>query len=588
MGHPADRVSHERRALGVSRFGACPPADEGNGSGFPSGADGLRRGNVFTTHTAVPAGFDLFSRDLVQKYFAEYAKELGIDVDRLMRLARHAADEQETRFNMAIFALRNTSTINAVSRLHAEVSQKLFSASFPDIPTDEVPILHVTNGVHLESWASSDMMGLLTRYLSEQWMLETSNAKVWEAVDRIPDTEFWRTHERRRERLVAHARKRLAQQLRARSALPEEIEEAAEVLDPRALTIGFARRFATYKRATLLFRDPERLEKILNDADRPVQIIFSGKAHPADEAAKSYIKDIVHFARRPGMRDKIVFLENYDLGVARDLVTGVDLWLNTPRRPLEASGTSGMKALVNGALNCSVLDGWWAEAYGPEYGWAVGAGEVYEKAEYQDDVESNALYDLLEKEIVPTFYKRTKDGLPRSWIAMMKTSMKHLCPMFNTDRMVQQYVETLYRPAKEYYEKLAADNFGASRAYTRYRLHTRENWNDVRIEERRGERKRHSLHGRGDRRESDRGARRRPPRRRSCGNLRWFTGRESRVSKRRRDKDESGGRSGWPSVSLRRALPVCRRGSARHRRSGDSVQRALRPFPHALPLIRWG
>jgi len=440
-------------------------------------------GNVFTTHTAVPAGFDLFPRNLVEKYFREYLREMNIDVERMMRLGRHKADKPEQPFNMAIFALRNTSNVNAVSRLHAKVSRKMIASGYAGIQEDEIPISNITNGVHFETWASADMKELLTRYLSSEWVEDTSSKDVWAAVGKIPDTELWLTHERRRERLVAFVRRQLFRQLKRRNATAEDLRMAGEVLNPRALTIGFARRFATYKRSTLILSDPDRLARMLTDTQRPVQIIFAGKAHPADDAAKELIRRIVHFARRPGLRDHIVFLEDFDLRMARYLVSGVDLWLNNPRRPNEASGTSGMKAVVNGGLNCSVQDGWWDEAYSPEVGWSIGAGEEYRDHQYQDQVEYNALYNLLEKEIIPVFYDRTRDGLPRSWIAMMKSSMKMLCPRFNTDRMLQQYTKRFYLEGEKNYRSLSENDFKGAKEYAAWRRRLRENWEGVRIDE---------------------------------------------------------------------------------------------------------
>ena len=439
-------------------------------------------GNLFTTHTPVPAGFDLFDAELMKKYFQHYVEGLGMDMDDLLRMGRRPNPKPTDPFNMAIMALSNATFTNGVSKLHAQVTRTMAVDGFPGIPEDEIPIQHITNGIHLRSWISHDMAELLDRYLGSNWINYPVMAETWEKVNRIPGTELWRTHERRRERLVSFARHRLKRQLVGRGASSEEIHRAEEVLNPEALTIGFARRFATYKRATLLLEDPDRFVRLLTDPQRPVQLIFAGKAHPHDEAGKEFIKQIVHFARHERLRDRIVFLENYNLSVSHYLVQGVDVWLNSPRRPMEASGTSGMKVSANGGINLSVLDGWWDEGYTPEVGWAIGKGEVYSDPKYQDAVESNALYDLLEKDIVPLFYSRGRDQLPRGWISKMKASMSALTPVFNTDRMVRQYNDNYYMVAKNHFERLSADGFKLTKALTDWKLSVLRHWKEVAIE----------------------------------------------------------------------------------------------------------
>jgi starch phosphorylase len=325
------------------------------------------------------------------------------------------------------------------------------------------------------------MAGLFDAYLGPRWVSHPVDQSVWERVEQIPDAELWRTHERRRERLVGFARRRLRTQLEQRGAPPAEREQAEEVLDPKALTIGFARRFATYKRATLLFRDPGRLSRILGDRDRPVQIIFAGKAHPADQEGKDFIRQVIHFARQPEFRQRIVFLEDYDIKVGRYLYQGVDVWLNTPRRPLEASGTSGMKATANGAINISILDGWWDEAYDGTNGWAIGRGEEYQDTTYQDQVESQALYQILESEVVPMFCARGRDGLPREWIRRMKHAMRTICPAFSAYRMVREYTERLYIPAGQQWERLGADGLARARGLAAWQERVRTTWKDVAV-----------------------------------------------------------------------------------------------------------
>ncbi|MBI4533278.1 MAG: alpha-glucan family phosphorylase, partial [Candidatus Melainabacteria bacterium] len=355
-------------------------------------------GQIFTTHTAVPAGIDKFSPEIIERYLGDYYRSLGLNKEEFLSLGRANREDMHEPFSMAHLAIKLSSRTNAVSRLHGEVSRKLFGSVWKDIPVPEVPITHITNGIHTRSWISEEMADLYDRYLGPKWSEDIGEQNVWKKVEEIPDEELWRIHERRRERLVAFCRTRVRLQLERRGALPSEVKEALEVLDPEALTIGFARRVATYKRATLLLRDPKRLAAILSSKDRPVQIIIAGKAHPEDAPAKELIRQLVHFSRQSEVKGRFVFLEDYDISVARWLVQGVDVWLNTPRRYLEACGTSGMKVVFNGGINVSVLDGWWDEAYDANAGWAIGHGEVYSDPHYQDDVESNALYDLLEKE----------------------------------------------------------------------------------------------------------------------------------------------------------------------------------------------
>ncbi len=440
-------------------------------------------GLVFTTHTPVPAGNDYFAPELVDKYFASYYRELGLSRQEFLGLGRQNPGNDREDFCMTVLALRMAAFSNGVSRLHGQVSRKMWQNIWPGVPVQETPITFITNGVHAPSWISGDMAGLFDRYLGPRWREDPGDPNLWRRVHQIPDEELWRTHERRRERLVAFARSRLRDQLAARGAPLFEVAQAEEVLNSEALTIGFSRRFATYKRSTLLLRDPERLARILGHRDRPVQFIFAGKAHPQDTPAKELIRQIIHFERQPEVRRRMVFIEDYDMVVARYLVQGADVWLNTPRRPLEASGTSGMKATLNGAMNLSTLDGWWAEGYTVNAGWAIGSGEEYNDEAYQDEVESNALYDLLEKEIVPLFYTRGADGLPRAWISRMKAAMRAICPTFNTNRMVCQYTEEFYLPAMKRYNVLAENQMERARALAAWRARARQSWASLKIVE---------------------------------------------------------------------------------------------------------
>ncbi len=436
--------------------------------------------NLFTTHTSVPAGIDLFDAGLVEKYLGPYYGTLGISRSEFLSWGREVPSDDGSPLNMLVLALRLAGQTNAVSQLHGEVSRRLWRNVWPGVPEREVPIIAINNGVHTRSWISQDLAGLFDRYLGPRWTEWPSDQTVWDAVDEIPDEELWRVHERRRARLVAFARRRLREQLEKRGSPPAEIAYAIERLDPDALTIGFARRFAVYKRATLLLRHPQRLAAILTNRERPVQVIISGKAHPKDNPAKELIRQLIHLTRENGLAN-VVFIEDYDMNVARYLLQGADLWLNTPVLMREASGTSGMKASANGVLNLSVLDGWWAEAYHPDIGWAIGRGEVYEDRNYQDEVESNALYDLLEKDIVPLFYNRASDGLPRAWIRRMKDAMRAVVPMTNTNRMVIEYTERLYQLAERRFERLSADGFARARVLNAWKANLYRHWHEVEV-----------------------------------------------------------------------------------------------------------
>ncbi len=438
---------------------------------------------VFTTHTPVEAGHDYFSEELVQRYFGAYLQSLGLTMPQFMALGRIRPDQE---FCMTVLALRLASRCNGVSKLHGEVSRRVWQPLWPGVPLDEIPIRHVTNGVHFRSWMSLEMNQLYDRYLGPQWREEPVNGSVWKRVESIPAEELWRTHEQRRVHLVTWARRRVRQQRIRRGAPPSEIAAADEILDPDALTIGFARRFATYKRATLILRDMERLKRMLHSADRPVQIIFSGKAHPRDEAGKELIRQISTVTRDPELGRRVVFLTDYDMAVARYLVEGVDVWLNTPLRPYEASGTSGMKAAANGVLNLSVPDGWWDEVWNNPansqlIGWSIGLGENYQDQEYQNELESKALYELLESDVIPAFYDRGSDRVPRQWIERMKASISTLCPFVNTHRMVSEYMCHYYTEAHSHYRTLNEGGAARARALSAWMARVREQWPRVRI-----------------------------------------------------------------------------------------------------------
>jgi len=440
---------------------------------------------VFTTHTPVEAGHDYFSLDQTDRYFGDYARHLGLSRLDFLALGRLASDEQK-EFCMTVLALRLSSNNNGVSKLHGDVSRRMWQGLWPAVPTDEIPIQHITNGVHFRSWTSLEMNQLYDRYLGPLWREEPASSEVWGRVYSIPAEELWRTHERRRERLVAWSRNWVRRQRLRRGAPQQEIEAAEEVLDPDALTIAFARRFATYKRATLILRDLPRLERILTNSQCPVQLIFAGKAHPRDDAGKELIRQIADLARRPELGRHLLFLEDYDPAVARCLVQGADVWLNTPLRPNEASGTSGMKAAANGALNLSTLDGWWDEVWHSQepparIGWAIGKGESYQDPAYQDQVEAEALYDLLERDIIPLYYDRGPDRLPRKWIEHMKASIATICPFVNTHRMVKDYTQ-VYLKAHEQYRTLELDNAARAKALAIWVARLHQEWPHVRID----------------------------------------------------------------------------------------------------------
>jgi starch phosphorylase len=442
----------------------------------------MRASNIFTTHTPVPAGLERFGYDLIDEHFTDYFPTLGLTRDEFIALGRESMGDYEL-FSMAVLALKLSADANGVAKLHGRVSREMWQWMYPNIPQPEIPITSVTNGIHVQTWISREMGTLFDRYLDPTWKTNEGDPSVWQQVDAVPDSELWRTHERRRERLVAFARRRLHQQLVRRGVSQSEVAAAEEALNPDALTIGFARRFATYKRATLLFRDIDRLIRLVNDPERPIQIIFAGKAHPHDEEGKAFIRHIVRMARMPELRHAIVFLENYDMQVARYLVQGVDIWLNNPRRPKEASGTSGMKVVYNGGLNFSILDGWWAEAYNPDVGWAIGNGEEYRETqtEQQDHIESQALYNVLEQDIIPTYYERGRDGLPRQWIYKVKESIKLLAPYFNTRRMVQEYAELFYLPTYERFEALTTPDMTAGIDFAEWRKRLETSWRGIRV-----------------------------------------------------------------------------------------------------------
>ena len=443
---------------------------------FEEALEAARSSNVFTTHTPVPAGIDLFDPGLMYHYFSEYCAEVGIDFQTLMRLGRRNPHNRDERFSMAVLALNTSAYRNAVSRLHRQVSQEMFHDLWPQLPVWEVPITSITNGVHVPSWLNGDLALLYDQYLQPDWRDHTDDPGVWEQIADIPDEELLEVHRRRKRRLVNFVRARQHASALRRQASASEVRRASEVLDPNAFTIGFARRFATYKRATLLFRDVERLKRLLLNKDMPVQVVIAGKAHPKDQPGKTFIREIVQLSRDPELWKHLVFVEDYDMKVGRELVQGVDLWLNNPRRGEEACGTSGMKAAINGILNLSILDGWYDEAYEHSGGWAIGEREPY--SEDQDALHASAIYYLLENEIVPMFFER-KEQTPREWIRRVKQSLMYISLNFDCRRMVREYMSELYEPAHSQHVRLAQSGFRLMHEKARWNSRIYEVWDRV-------------------------------------------------------------------------------------------------------------
>ena len=463
----------------------------GTDIGFDEAREATTAGNIFTTHTPVPAGIDWFPPDLVKHYFRNYINTLDISEEKFLGLGRKNPSDNSSEFSPALVALRLSTMANGVSQSHARVSRSMWKGLWNKIPDHEVPIKAITNGIHTRSWVSEDMQSLFDRYLGPKWIVDLTNQDVWTQISQIPDTELWRTHERRRERLIAFAQQR--QVKKRHKSFDQSItsnksyemhETSTTKLNSAALTIGFARRFATYKRATLIFNDRDRLAKILNDPDRPVQLIFSGKAHPHDHEGKVFIQQIYKISEEQRFKNKILFIENYDICVGRYLVEGVDVWLNTPLPPNEASGTSGMKAAANGALNLSMTDGWWAEAKHLGGGWTIEATSESDDPKSIDKAHANAIYDLLENEVVPLFYERDAiDDIPYGWVAKMKIAMQNLAPVFNTKRMVSEYAERLYFPAHKRWLNLNKDNTRRGIAFANWKANIQKHWRNLRIEE---------------------------------------------------------------------------------------------------------
>jgi starch phosphorylase len=437
--------------------------------------------NVFTTHTPVPAGNDSFPREMMRKHFGDFATQLGIPFDELFTFGQTRVNPSDP-FSMTILALRLSRHANGVSKLHGEVSRGLWKDVWSGVPPHEVPITSVTNGVHTKTWMAPEFSALYEKHLGE-WEENLTDENFWRRVIDIPDVALWNTHQQLKQRLIQFVRERVRMQRERVGESPESIRAANRLLDPEILTIGFARRFATYKRGALLFADKSRLQRLLSDTTRPVQFIFAGKAHPRDEGGKALIQEVYRFSRQAEFHNRIVFLEDYDTYIARRLVQGVDLWLNNPLRPLEASGTSGMKTPPNGGLNLSVLDGWWGESYNGNNGWAIGAEIKDGSVDFQNEVDFASLYQLLENQIIPLYYAKPDGKLPLAWLQLMRESIRSVTPVFNTHRMVMEYSERLYAPAAKAYREFFENNCAAAAALSEWKTHMRKDWSQVRIED---------------------------------------------------------------------------------------------------------
>ena len=446
---------------------------------FEQALETTRVSNVFTTHTSVPAGIDLFDSSLVYDYLNRYCEQVGFPFEKLLLLGRKNMQDPTERFSMAVLALKTSAFRNAVSILHRYVSQEMFQDLWPRLPVNEVPITSVTNGVHAPTWINGDLASLYDQYLLPDWRERLEDSKMWEQANEIPSQELWEMHRKRKRRMVAYIRERASTAASLRKASLAETRRLQEVLDPDVFTIGFARRFATYKRATLLFRDVNRLKRLINNPKTPVQIVIAGKAHPKDQPGKTFIREIVNLSRDPEVSKRLIFVEDYSIQVARELVQGVDLWLNNPRRGEEACGTSGMKASMNGVLNFSVLDGWFDEGFDLTSGWPIGDRSPY--SDDQDEIHASAIYHTLENEVVPLFYQRSEQEVPEEWVRRMKRCIANVTPFFSCGRMVAEYMSQLYEPAHNLWTTFSKGDFEAARQKTVWATRMVQAWDSIKF-----------------------------------------------------------------------------------------------------------
>lgn len=453
-----------------------------HGLTFDEAREVVAASTVFTTHTPVPAGNDAFGFDLIDRVFSKFWPKLGIGRDEFLAIARHDQPESPPLFSMTILALRLAKQSNGVSALHGEVSRQIWKDVWPGVPEREVPITSITNGIHTETWVAPEMLELYRKYAGSDWRFKLASTGAWDGIFKIPDSELWAVRHALKERMIAFLRERIRHQRIRNGESAARVAEADHLLDPEALTIGFARRFATYKRATLLFRDAARLARLLSSEGRPVQIVFAGKAHPADAPGKELIRNLSALARHQGFNGRVVLVEDYDINVGRHLVQGVDVWLNNPRRPLEASGTSGQKAAANGVLNASILDGWWPEGFDGKNGWAIGEEREFRDPDEQDEADSRSLYALLEDELVPLYFDRDASGLPSRWLDRVRDAIATLTPAFSTHRMLQDYTDKLYLNAIHMGQRYAGDSFDLARRVSAWKGMMSRIWESIRIE----------------------------------------------------------------------------------------------------------
>ena len=437
---------------------------------------------VFTTHTPVPAGNDIFTVELIEKYLKGYWTKLGIEKDEFLRLGMQPNDNYESGFNMGILALKIAGKKNGVSKLHGAVSRELFKDIWPSIAANESPITHITNGIHTCSWLAPNLKLLFNKYLMPYWQDSIQIDEIWKKIESIPNDMLWKEHMIRKNKLFDLVRHNITNSMRANGKSYDDINQIVSKLNPNALTIGFARRFATYKRATLIFRDIERITQILNNSEKPVQLIFAGKAHPADKEGQDLLRYIYELSNKPQFKGKIFILENYNIGIARYLVSGVDVWLNNPRRPMEASGTSGQKASVNGVINFSVLDGWWAEGYNTKNGWAIGTNDEYDNYAIQDNADAESIYNILENKIIPIYYEKNENGISDKWLQIMKSSIITTGGKYSTARMVSEYMDKLYMPLIELNKKHYTDLTQVAE-YNEWKNKINLNWDRIKIEQ---------------------------------------------------------------------------------------------------------
>lgn len=418
----------------------------GRGQAYEAAFEQVRKSNIFTTHTPVPAGNETFEVQRLDRLMSTYLKEMGLDRSRFLKLGHTEQQQESDPYNLTVLALKTSHLANGVSQLHGDVAREMWQSLWPERAVKDVPIGAITNGVHLDTWMTTQVQHMLTTHLSADWKQHVNDAEFWKGLQRVSPEALWNTHRTLKKAFIKEMRRRIAKQRERNGESHESICEAWTLFDPEVLTIGFARRFAPYKRATLMFKDMDRFRAILNNTDRPVQIVIAGKAHPADVNGQGLIRSIYEISRQPEFANRLTLIENYDMILSRRMVSGVDVWLNTPRRPLEASGTSGMKVALNGGLNMSILDGWWCEGYDPAFGWAIGEEKNYTDNAQQDWEDAQSFYHLLETEVIPAYYQRDASGLPLAWIQRMKDSMAALIPQFNTNRMLEEYIDQMYLP----------------------------------------------------------------------------------------------------------------------------------------------